>query len=331
MRTRGSGFGFRVSGFKKGCLQAVSVVGPTASGKTSLAIQLAERLETEIISADSMQFYRGMEIGAGSPTPEELRRVKHHFVGFLKPSEDFSAGTFEELAREVVARINARGKVAVVVGGSGLYISSLIDGLFRGPGKDDSIRKRLQDEAEELGVPELYARLQEVDPGYARIIGPNDLRRIVRALEVFELAGTPLSVLHREHREATTSLDAVQIALDYPRDVLYARINARVDRMLEQGLVEEVRNLIARGYTEHIGRLRSLGYREIAAHLRGECTIEEATELMKQNTRRYAKRQLTWFRGDPRIHWLPVAEDTTEAQLVERSMQLIDSCANKIT
>lgn len=318
-----SDFGFRVSGFETTRSRIVAVVGPTASGKTSLAIQLAERLETEIVSADSMQFYRGMEIGTGSPTPDELGRVKHHFVGFLEPCEDFSAGTFEELAREVVAQINARGKAAVVVGGSGLYISALIDGLFQGPGKDESIRKRLQDEAEELGVPGLYARLQEADPGYARIIDRNDLRRIVRALEVFELTGTPLSVLHREHHETSTSLDAVQVAPDYPRDVLYARINARVDAMIGQGLINEVRGLIARGYAEHVERLRSLGYREITAHLRGECTLEEAVDLMKQNTRRYAKRQLTWFRGDPRVHWMPVTEDTTEAQLIERALLLI--------
>lgn len=299
----------------------LAVVGPTASGKTSLAIRLAERLDTEIVSADSMQFYRGMEIGTGAPSPEELTRVKHHFVGFLDPSDDFSAGAYELAARSVVADLNAGGKPAIVVGGSGLYVSALIDGLFPGPGKDETIRRRLQEEAEEGGVPGLYARLQEVDPDYANAINPNDLRRIVRALEVFEITGTPLSVLHREHRETSASLEAVQVALEYPRDVLYGRIEARVDAMIEMGLVEEVQRLLDAGHAPHIERLRSLGYREVASHLRGECSIEEAVELMKRNTRRYAKRQITWFRGDPRVQWLPVTDDTSLDDLVEAALR----------
>ena len=333
MISRVSGLGSRVSGNDGTSARPklLAFVGPTASGKTSLAIRIAERLDAEIVSADSMQFYKGMEIGVGAPTADELSRVKHHLVSFLDPSEDFSAGAYEKMAREVVAGINARGKIAVVVGGSGLYISALIDGLFEGPGKDESIRSRLQDEAEDLGAPGLYARLQQADPDYARVINQNDLRRIVRALEVFELMGAPLSALHREHRESTESLDAVQLAIDYPRDALYARINARVDRMLEQGLLEEVQGLIARGYAGHIERLRSLGYREIAAHLRGECTLDAAVELMKQNTRRYAKRQLTWFRGDPRIHWMPATDQTTEAELAESALRLLDRDEGALT
>lgn len=329
MNSRGSGLGSRVSGGAGP--QVLAFVGPTASGKTSLAIQLAERLGTEIISTDSMQFYRGMEIGTGAPSAEERARVRHHFVGCIDPSEDFSAGAFQEMARDVVAEINARNRVAVVVGGSGLYISALIDGLFEGPGKDEAIRKRLQEEAEELGASGLYARLQEVDPDYARVINFNDLRRIVRALEVYALTGRPLSALHREHREASQPLDAVQIALDYPRDVLYARINTRVDQMIEQGLVDEVRHLIESGYGAHLERLRSLGYREIAAHLRGECELDAAVEQMKQNTRRYAKRQLTWFRGDPRIQWLRVEEQTTAAELVDAVLERLKRGASPAT
>lgn len=282
----------------------VAVVGPTASGKTSLAIRLAESLRTEIISADSMQFYRGMEIGTAAPKKEERALVKHHFVGFLDPSENFSAGAFEVMARDTISALNTQGKTAVVVGGSGLYISALIDGLFPGPGKDESIRARLHEQAEEDGVPSLYGRLLEVDPEYAGVINFNDLRRIVRALEVYEIAGEPLSKLHREHRESAKPLDAVQIGLDCPRDELYARIDARVDEMLSVGLLDEVQALLDAGQWHHIERLRSLGYREMASYLRGECSLDEATELMKRNTRRYAKRQLTWFRGDPRIHWI---------------------------
>ena len=303
----------------------IAVVGPTASGKTALAIRIAQELESEIISADSMQFYRGMEIGSGAPTPEQLAAVPHHFVGFLDPSDDFSAGMFETQARAIVERLNGEGKIAVVVGGSGLYVSALIDGLFPGPGKDESIRQQLHDQAEESGgVAKLYARLQEVDPDYARTINANDLRRVVRALEVHAITGTPLSVLHREHREATESMDAVQVALDWPRDVLYARIESRIDDMLQRGLVAEVQTLLDNGHAANIERLRSLGYREIAAHLRGEMSLEEAVELMKRNTRRFAKRQLTWFNSDDRIEWIEITAECTEDDLVEEALSLLE-------
>jgi tRNA dimethylallyltransferase len=306
-------------------LPILAIVGPTASGKSALAVRVAERLDTEIVSADSMQFYRGMEIGTAAPTPEELARVRHHFVGFLRPDEEFSAGMFEVAAREVVAGLNARGKTAVVVGGSGLYVSALIDGLFPGPGKDETVRARLQAEAEEAGVGELYTCLQSVDPDYARAINSNDLRRIVRALEVFELTGRPLSALHREHRESEQPMEAVQAGLDYDREELYVRIEARVDLMIRQGLVDEVRRLIDEGYAAEIERLRSLGYREVAAYLRGETTLEEAVELMKRNTRRYAKRQLTWFRGDPRVQWIKAGAGKPAEALADEVLALVFS------
>ena len=301
----------------------LAIVGPTASGKSALAVAVAERLGTEIVSADSMQFYRGMEIGTAAPAPDELARVRHHFVGFLRPDEAFSAGAYEVAARDVVAGLNARGKTAVVVGGSGLYVSALIDGLFPGPGKDETVRARLQTEAEEAGVGELYGRLESVDLDYARAINPNDLRRIVRALEVFELTGRPLSALHREHRESERPIESVQAGLDYARDELYARIDARVDQMLEQGLVDEVKRLIDDGYVAEIERLRSLGYREMAAYLRGETSLEEAVELMKRNTRRYAKRQLTWFRGDSRVQWLKAGGGKSAGSLADEVVGLV--------
>ncbi len=286
----------------------LAVVGPTASGKTALALALAERLETEIVSADSMQIYRGMEIGTAAPTAEEQARVRHHFVGFLEPGEHFSAGEFGRQARELVARLNAEGKPAVVAGGSGLYVRALIDGLFPGPARDPQLRRRLQAEAETHGVEALYGRLQAVDPEYAGIVLPGDLRRIVRGLEVYELTGTPLSRLHREHRALAEPLPAVQVALDLPRPTLYARIDARVDRMLASGLIEEVEALLAKGYEAHLRQIRSLGYREMIAYIKGEQSYAEAVELMKRNTRRFAKRQLSWFRSDPRIRWLPAAD-----------------------
>ncbi len=303
----------------------LAVVGPTASGKTALAIELAERLDTEILSADSMQVYRGMEIGTAAPTREEQERITHHFVGFLDPGAEFSAGMFERMAREVVERLNACGKVAVVAGGAGLYVRALLEGLFPGPAKDDAVRQRLHREAEIEGVPSLYARLQEHDPVYAQLINANDLRRIVRALEVYELTGEPLSTLHAEHQEAAMPLAAVQVGLDWPRDELYARIDARVDRMLEQGFVEEVRALLDAGYEKHIHRLRSLGYREFAAFLAGKQSFEEAAEAMKQNTRRFAKRQLTWFRSDPGIHWMKAEAGRSISSYAEEARRLLEA------
>lgn len=305
--------------------QLVAVVGPTASGKTAFGIQLAQALESEVISADSMQFYRGMEIGTGAPTPEEQAQVPHHLVGVLSPSEEMTAAEFGDTARELVSSLNARGKTAVVVGGSGLYLQSLIDGLFPGPSKHPAIRARLEAEAADSGIASLYARLEEVDPLYANVVYDNDLRRIVRALEVHELSGRPLSELHREYRDQAESLDAVQIGLDYPREALYDRINRRVDVMLDSGLVQEVKTLIDDGYGDDIHRLKSLGYREIAAHLRGECSLDDAAQRMKMFTRRYAKRQLTWFKGDTRVQWLPVNTAESSAFHLERALELLQT------
>ncbi len=302
----------------------VAVAGPTGSGKTALAIELARRLGGEIISADSMQFYRGMEIGTAAPTPKELAQAKHHFVGFLEPSEQMAAGEYQRLAREVVAKLERDGKPAIVVGGSGLYINALIDGLFEGPARQPGIRERLKAEAAEQGNACLMARLREVDPAYAATLtNENDLVRIVRALEVYETTGEPFSKLHQEHRAQAEPLDAIQIALDWEREQLYARINHRVGLMAEAGWVDEVRRLIENGYGPDIDRLKALGYREIAAHLRGEQPLEAALEATKQHHRRYAKRQLSWFRADPRIHWLPVDNETRNAALTKAALATI--------
>lgn len=306
-------------------IQVLAVVGPTASGKSALALSLAEGLETEIVSADSMQFYRGMEIGTGAPLKEDLGRVKHHFVGHLNVSEEISAGDFEAAARPVVEALNARGKIAVVAGGSGLYVRALIDGLFDGPSKDIEARARLEREAEALGNEALHARLEGLDPEYASRISTSDRRRIVRALEVREVAGRSITDLHQEHQAESPRLNAVQVALDWPREVLYERINARVDRMIDEGLVAEVSRLVDTGHEADIYRLRSIGYREIVAHLRGESTLAEAVATMKMNTRRYAKRQLTWFKADTRIHWLDAMDGETQSFRVEHVLKLLDT------
>lgn len=304
-------------------IRLLAVVGPTASGKSSLALQLAARLHSEIISADSMQVYQGMEIGTAAPTGPDLARVRHHFVSFLEPCQGFSAGAFARQARAEVSRLNAEGKVAVVAGGSGLYLRALIDGLFDGPSADEALRDRLHRDAAELGVAAMFARLAEVDPGYAEVIDPNDLRRIVRGLEVYEITGRPLSELHKEHCAVAEPLGALQVGLNWPRPLLYERINARVDQMLAAGFIDEVRALLAAGYGEGLARLRSLGYGEFMAHLRGECSYEEAVETMKRNTRRFAKRQLSWFRSDSRIHWLDVDQDHHSESHMDRVLGMV--------
>ncbi len=301
--------------------QVLAVVGPTASGKSALAAALAESLESEVISADSMQVYKGMAIGTGAPDADTLARAPHHFIGMLEPGAPFSAGTFAEWARPVVERINReRGapeapKPAIVAGGSGLYVSALVTGLFEGPARDAAIREWLQREAEREGVDVLYRRLQGVDPAYAAVILPGDLRRIVRALEVHELTGRPLSEWHAEHQRQAPAFTAVWVGIDWPRHVLYERINRRVDAMLQAGLLDEVRALLDAGYGPVLDRLRSLGYREMAAHLLGELSLDEAAARMKQNTRRFAKRQLSWFRQERRIRWIRAGESLDEQAL----------------
>jgi tRNA dimethylallyltransferase len=290
----------------------LGVVGATGSGKTALAIALAQRLGLEILSADSMQFYRGMEIGTAAPTMEERAQAPHHFVAFLSPDAYMSASDYAAMARAKLEALEQADGMeekkfsAIVCGGSGLYVSALINGLFEGPGRDEAVRARLQAEAQQLGAGPLFARLRTVDPGYAAALtSSNDLIRIVRALEVYEVTGRPYSAWHAEHQASRDTLEARLFALDWPREVLYARINRRVVQMVEQGWVDEVRALVAAGYEADLSRLKALGYREIAAYLRGEQSLEEAIALTQMHHRRYAKRQLSWFRNVMPVAWVP--------------------------
>ena len=285
----------------------VAIVGPTGSGKTSLSLAVAERLGTEILSADSMQFYRGLAIGTAAPDTEALARVKHHFVGTLAPDEVMDAAVYHDEGRAVVSALQAAGKRAVVVGGSGLYVNALLDGIFEGPGRDEGLRERLHAEAAELGNAHMMGRLRAIDPAYTETVGSeNDLIRIVRALEVYELSGKPFSVLHAEHRAQLNPLSALMVGLEYERATLYARVEARVEAMFAAGWVAEVEGLLAAGHGEDLARLKPLGYAEIVGHLAGTASLEETKAAIKQQHRRYAKRQLTWFRGDARVQWLPV-------------------------
>lgn len=300
----------------------IAVVGATASGKTSLALELAARLGTEIVSADAMQFYRGLEIGTAAPTAAELARAPHHFVSCLAPGEGLPAGRYGPEVRAVIARINDAGRPAVLVGGSGLYVRAVIDGIFEGPGRDAALRARLRDEAVSLGNDAMLARLRAVDPNYAtQLTSANDLVRIVRALEVHAVTGEPFSAWHARHQAEASPLRATQVALDYPdRTALYGRINRRVDAMIAAGWLDEVRRLLDAGHGPWLESLKALGYRELAAHLRGEQSLAAAVEAAKLHHRRYAKRQLSWFRNDPRVHW--ITADADPAALADRALAL---------
>ncbi len=310
-----------------GALPLIAVVGPTGSGKSALALALAEHLATEIISVDSMQFYRGMEIGTAAPSLADRARVPHHFVSFLDPGEEMAAGIYQQMARAVVSRIHLTGRSAVAAGGSGMYVSALIDEIFDGPGRDPVVRARLEEEARTLGNDVLLARLREVDPDYAEnLTSVNDRVRIVRALEVYELSGRPYSALHREHRQHAASLPSIQFALRYEdRQDLYERINRRVLQMIDEGWVEEVQALLDGGQGHHVERLKALGYREIMAHLEGMQSLDAAIAASQMHHRRYAKRQLTWFNADPRIHWLPAGPGVGLDQQLEALLEVAEN------
>jgi len=286
----------------------IAIVGPTASGKTEVAILVAEALGGEVVSADSMQVYRGMDIGTGKPTAEQRARVRHHLIDIIDPQEPFSVADYQQRAERAIEDIWSRGRQPLLVGGSGLYVRAVIDGLsFPMAPPDPELRRRLTNEARARGAAALHARLASIDPCAASRIHPNDEKRIVRALEVYEQTGVPISRLQAVDRERRPRYNTRQFGLTWPRCALYQRIEERVDRMIEAGLVEEVRALLDRGLGEDLVPMRGLGYAQIIPYLRGQCTLAEAVRVLKRDTRRFAKRQLTWFGADRRIEWLDMS------------------------
>ena len=291
---------------------AVAVVGPTATGKSDLGVALAEHLGGEVVNADALQLYRGLDIGTAKLTVAERRGVPHHLLDVLEPEEEASVAAYQGDARAAVAGIGGRGHRAVVVGGSGLYVRALLDRI-EFPGTDPQVRAELEARVEAEGARALHAELARLDPVAAEGIGPRNARRVVRALEVIALTGRPYSANLPGHDYA---VPAVQIGLDCDRGVLDERVQARVDRMWESGLVEEVR-----GLRDRIGRTaaRAVGYAEVLAMLRGELTQDEARAQVVQGTRRLARKQMGWFGRDPRVHWL----DARDPALVERALELV--------
>jgi tRNA dimethylallyltransferase len=281
----------------------VAVVGPTATGKSSLALELAEELGGEIISADSVQVYRGFDIGTAKPSLEERQKVPHHLIDILGPEEDYSAASFRDQADRIIRDFQEKGKAIFVVGGTGLYLKVLSRGLFHGPGGDPYLRDSLRQKAEGQGEGYLHRELAKVDPEAASRVHPHDTFRIIRALEVYHHSGKPLSQLQKEHGFRESPYEVLKIGLSAERRELYRRIDSRVDSMLDKGWLKEVQDLLNRGISPRVKPMQSLGYRRLISFLRGEMDWARAVFLIKQDTRRYAKRQTTWFKADPEINW----------------------------
>jgi tRNA dimethylallyltransferase len=301
----------------------VLILGVTGSGKGQLAFNLAEALGAEIISIDSMKVYRRMDIGTSKQPKEARKRVKHHLIDVVEPSESFSVATFLGLAQKAIERIRDRSRLIIAVGGTALYIKALLYGLFEGPGTDDQIRSELRDRAQIEGLTQLHRELAEVDPVAAERINPNDSKRIIRALEVFRITGKPISGLQKQFAAEKSLHDWTIIGLRRPKTEESKRINARVKKMLADGLVDEVKSLLAEEKPLSPQARCAIGYAEIINYLNGEMNLEEATELMKKNTRRLAKSQRTWFKTFRNVNWLDIEPDEPAEKILGRVKALI--------
>ena len=296
----------------------IVITGPTASGKTSLGVSLATALGTEIVSADSMQLYRGMDIGSAKPAREEMRGVPHHMIDVADPGEDYSVSRWVDAAAACCDALLAQGKTPVIVGGTGLYIESLLSGRdFSAAPGDSGLREALGAEYDALGGEAFREALRQIDPDRAEKLAPGDKKRLVRAMEVYRLTGETITAHDERTKALPPRYDSLRFALTWSeRETLYARIRQRVDDMVAAGLFAEVESLLRAGLSESCTAMQAIGYKEIAAALRGECTREEAVEAVKRESCRYAKRQLTWLRRDKDLIWLPREEYPTEAALL---------------
>ena len=312
-------------------IKILAVVGPTASGKTAVSVELARRLGGEVVSCDSMQVYRRMNIGTAKPTVEEMCGVPHHLIDAVEPDAPFSCAEYVTRAGETVKDIAVRGKLPILCGGTGLYLDRFLCGEMEETHADEALRASLFAFAESEGVEALHARLREVDPESADAIHPNNVKRVVRALEIYEQTGIPKSEFDRRSQVGEFPYDAVVIGLYYPRrEVLYERINRRVDVMLADGLLEETKKLLDEGVFEvNLTAAQAIGYKELLGYLRGEETLSAATENLKTATRRYAKRQLTWFGAKPYVVWVDMEKDGTLRSLDDICDEIISRFRNR--
>lgn len=293
---------------------SIIILGPTATGKTNLSIELAQSLNSEIVNADSMYIYKYFDIGTAKPTHLELSKVKHHLIGFLEPNEDYSVSDYREDAKKIISQMKLENKIPIIVGGTGFYIDSLIKSLtYGGVEKDNKFRAKLTQELNEFGKEFLYEKLKQKNPSMCEKIHINDTKRIIRALEICEYAQSDIS----NDYDIILSNPLI-IGLNMDRGILYERINKRVDIMIKDGLIDEVRNLYNRGFTpENSNAMKGIGYKEIIDYLNGNCSIDEAIDKIKQHTRNYAKRQITWFKRNEKIVWLDALSDNLCEQVLK--------------
>ena len=301
----------------------VALVGPTAVGKSRVGILLAKVLGTEVLTADSRQVFRGMDIGMDKPTVAERQGVPHRLIDLVEPDQPFNVGLYRRHALEEIGRLHEAGKLPLLVGGTGLYVRALLRGLWDGPAADWVLRGKLEAEALDQGVGALYQELSRVDPASAQRLHPHDQVKIIRALEVYRLSGRPLSDAIHEHAFGESPFSSLVIGLTRERESLYRRVDARVDEQLAKGLLEETRRLLAKGYDRQLGSMKGLGYRQMAGYLDGEYSYEEAVRLLKRDTRHFAKRQLTWFRKEPGLIWLRIEERDTFEDVTARIVELV--------
>lgn len=287
--------------------KVIVIVGPTCSGKTNLSLKLAQSIPAEIISADSRQIYKFLNIGTAKPSKYQLGKVSHHLIDILDPSENYDVSMFEKDAEKIIKVIFEKNKAPIVVGGSGLYIKALIDGIFDTADKDDEYREILLQKRKEFGNELLYEELKKVDPVSACKMLPQNWKRVMRALEVYHTTGEPIWKHHQKQSSSEEKkYEFRQFGLNWDRIILYENIDKRVDEMIESGFVNEVKNILKNDYDKNLNALNTVGYKEIIQHLEGEISLDRAIEIIKRNTRHYAKRQMTWFRKDERIHWFDV-------------------------
>ncbi|MBA7606505.1 tRNA dimethylallyltransferase [subsurface metagenome] len=296
------------------------IVGPTAVGKSEVAIELAKRIKGEIISCDSRQVYKYLNIGTAKPTKEERKKIPHHLIDIIEPDEEFNAFLYARRAHRAISRIHRKKKIPILVGGAGLYVRAVIDGIFPGAGKNKEIRKRL----EKFSSNQLYKKLRKIDPLAASRLHPHDKVRIVRALEVYELTGQPISTLQEISKGRKPNYDLTMIGLKRRREELYQRINQRVEKMIEEGLVKEVKGLLKKGFSKNLIALKGLDYKEIIGYLDGEYDLKEAIRLLKRNSRRFAKRQLTWFNQDKRIHWIEIRKENSASKVTSQIAKMLE-------